>query len=184
MSHDPRSEVSADVRHRAARVRLACFDVDGVMTDGRLAYSEGGAETKSFHAHDGLGLQLLRENGFEVALITARTSPLVTRRAQELQIARVYQGEKDKLGRLTAIARELNLPLDAVSHMGDDLPDLACLARVGLAIAPANAHPWVLERVHWTTRRAGGQGAVREACDLLVAAHGRAATAVARYLPT
>jgi 3-deoxy-D-manno-octulosonate 8-phosphate phosphatase (KDO 8-P phosphatase) len=184
MSHDPRTEVSADVRHRAARVRLACFDVDGVMTDGRLAYTEAGAETKTFHAHDGLGLQLLRENGFEVALITARSSPQVARRAQELSIARVYQGEKDKLARLNTVARDLGVALEAVAYMGDDLPDLACLARVGLAIAPANAHPWVLERVHWKTLHAGGDGAVREVCDLLVAAHGRAATAVARYLPT
>ncbi len=184
MTHDPRTEVSADVRHRAARVRLACFDVDGVMTDGRLSYAEAGTESKSFHAHDGLGLQLLRENGFEVALITARTSPQVARRAQELSIARVYQGEKDKLARLNAVAKEMGIALDVVAYMGDDLPDLACLTRVGLAIAPANAHAWVLERVHWTTRRAGGHGAVREACDLLVAAHGRAATALARYLPT
>lgn len=168
---DP-ADLPADVRDRATRVRFAAFDVDGVLTDGRLPYLADGSEAKSFHVHDGLGLKLLRRAGIVVAWITARTSPVVARRADELGIDHLHQGETDKLARLRAIAGAHDLGLDQVAYMGDDLPDLACLARVGLAIAPANAHPWVRDRVHWRTRLAGGEGAVREACDLILAARG------------
>ncbi len=168
---DP-ADLPTDVRERAARVRLAAFDVDGVLTDGRLAYLADGSEAKSFHVHDGLGLTLLRRAGIEVAWITARTSQAVTRRATELGIDHLHQGETDKLARLRAIADRHDLGLDRVAYMGDDLPDLACLAHAGFAIAPANAHPWIRDRVHWRTRLAGGEGAVREACDLILAARG------------
>lgn len=166
------ADLPADVRERAARVRLAAFDVDGVLTDGRLVQLPDGGEAKSFHVHDGLGLKLLRRVGVAVAWITARTSPVVQRRAAELGIDHLHQGETDKLARLRAIAAERGLDLGAVAYMGDDLPDLPCLARAGFAIAPSNAHPWVRDRVHWRTRRAGGDGAVREACDLILVARG------------
>jgi 3-deoxy-D-manno-octulosonate 8-phosphate phosphatase (KDO 8-P phosphatase) len=168
---DP-ADLPADVRERAARVRLAVFDVDGVLTDGRLAYVAEGAEARTFHVRDGLGLKLLRRAGIVVAWISARTSPVVARRAHELGIDHLHQDETDKLARLCAIAGAHDLGLDQIAYMGDDLPDLPCLARVGLAIAPANAHPWVRDRVHWRTRLAGGEGAVREACDLILSARG------------
>jgi 3-deoxy-D-manno-octulosonate 8-phosphate phosphatase (KDO 8-P phosphatase) len=164
-------------------VRLAAFDVDGVMTDGRLGFSADGMESKQFHVLDGLGLRMLREHGITVAIITARSSGVVAARAQELGIAEVHQGQKDKLACLRGIAARLELGLDAVSYMGDDLPDLGCLLSVGLACAPPNAHHWVRERVHWRTQLAGGRGAVRELCDLLIAAQGGADAALARWLP-
>lgn len=166
------ADLPADVRERAARVRLAAFDVDGVLTDGRLSYLADGSEAKSFHVHDGLGLKLLRRAGIAVAWITARNSPVVAHRAAELGIDHLQQGETDKIARLRSLAAARGLDLREVAYMGDDLPDLACLARVGLAIAPANAHPWVRDRVHWRTRLEGGRGAVREACDLILAARG------------
>lgn len=166
------NEPPAELLERAARVRLAAFDVDGVMTDGRLAYLADGSEVKSFHVLDGHGIKLLRRAGIVVAWITARTSIVVERRAQELGVDRLHQGESNKLARLRALASEYSIDFAEIAYMGDDLPDLGCLARVGLAIAPANAHPAVAEHAHWLTRCSGGAGAVREACDLILTARG------------
>lgn len=157
---------------RARRVRLFGFDVDGTLTDGHLIYSADGHEAKAFHAQDGLGMSLLQRAGIVLALITARASPVVEQRGRELGIAHVHTRERDKLGCLQRIAAGLGLGLDEVGFMGDDLPDLAVLRAVGLAIVPANAHPWVLPAAHWTTPRSGGSGAARDACDLLLHARG------------
>jgi 3-deoxy-D-manno-octulosonate 8-phosphate phosphatase (KDO 8-P phosphatase) len=173
------ADLPADVRERAARVRLAAFDVDGVLTDGGLTDLGDGTEAKRFHVHDGLGLKLLQRAGIAIAWITARRGEAVARRARELGIERLYQGETDKLARLMAVASAVGVGLEAVAYMGDDLPDLACLARAGFAIAPANAHPWILAHVHWQTRLAGGAGAVREACDLILTARGDADRVIA-----
>jgi 3-deoxy-D-manno-octulosonate 8-phosphate phosphatase (KDO 8-P phosphatase) len=168
-SHD----ISDDVLARAARVRLACFDVDGVLTDGKLWYADGEQEIKAFHVHDGLGLKLLRDNGIEIALITARQSRVVEKRALELGIEHVYQGQKDKLGVFTMLLESFGLTAEQASYTGDDLPDLAVMRLAGLAIAVANAHPWIKPHAHWTTRHSGGNGAVREVSDLLLLAQGR-----------
>ena len=162
-----------DLLARASRIRLACFDVDGTLTDGRLTYDSAGNESKTFHVHDGQGLVLLRRAGIEVAMITARTSPMVARRGAELGV-RVHCGVGDKLTRLTALCEELGLDLDSVAFMGDDLPDLAPMRVAGFAVAPANAHPWTARHAHWQTAAAGGEGAARELCDLLLVAHGHA----------
>ena len=167
MPGDPLDTHPADVRDRAARVRLACFDVDGTLTDGRLMFDTDGRETKSFHVHDGLGLVLLRKAGIEVAFITARVSTIAERRAAELGLTEVHTGVADKLARVGEIATRLGIGMDEVSFMGDDLPDLPILVHAGLAVAPANAHPWIRERVHWRPRARGGEGAARELCDLL-----------------
>jgi len=168
---------------RAARVRLLALDVDGTLTDGSLGYSSDAAESKTFHVHDGLGLKLLREAGIAVALVTARRSPIVAARAEELGIEHLVQGSHDKAASLRAICAALGIATDQAAFMGDDLPDLPAMALAGLAIAPANAHPWVCERVHWVTRSEGGRGAAREACDGLLVAQGLAAAALARFLP-
>ena len=139
------ANVTDDVRQRAARIRLACFDVDGVLTDGRLSFDADGRESKSFHSQDGLGLKLLADFGIEVALITARDSPIVARRGAELGLAHVCQGEKDKLARLDALRAARGLDYAQVAFTGDDLPDLSCMLRVGLAVAVANAHPSIME---------------------------------------
>ncbi|WP_395624413.1 KdsC family phosphatase [Thermomonas sp.] len=158
---------------RAAKIRLVGFDVDGTLTDGRLHYASDGHETKSFHVQDGMGLVLLREAGIELALVSARISPLVAARGSELKIAHVHVGERSKLACMQRIAAGMGIGMDAVAFMGDDLPDLATLRAAGLAIAPANAHPWALAAAHWVAPRNGGEGAARDACDLILQAQGR-----------
>ncbi len=167
------ANLPTDLLERAARVRLAVFDVDGTLTDGRLWYAEDGHETKVFHVHDGLGLKRLQANGVKVALITARISHPVALRAQELDINHVYQGQGDKRTCLCELLDALHLRSDQAAYVGDDLPDLAPMRMVGLAVAVANAHPWIADAAHWQTCRRGGEGAAREVCDLILHAQGK-----------
>lgn len=182
MPCSPLDDLPPEIRDRAAGVRLAVFDVDGVLTDGHLWFTEDGRELKAFHVHDGLGLKRLRANGIEVAIITARLSHLVAQRSAELGIVHVYQGQDDKLACFEQLLHALDLRADEASYTGDDLPDLAVMQRAGLAVAVANAHPWVRERAHWSTRLPGGAGAVREVCDLLLCAQGHGEAELALYL--
>jgi len=163
----------ADVLARAAKIKLIGFDVDGTLTDGRLHYGTDSHEAKSFHVQDGMGLVLLRETGIELALVTARLSPVVAARGLELKIKHLHIGERSKLDCMRTIAEGMGIGMDAVAFMGDDLPDLATMREVGLAIAPANAHVWALSAAHWVTPRNGGMGAARDACDLLLHAQGK-----------
>ncbi|RZA17526.1 MAG: phenylphosphate carboxylase subunit delta [Lysobacteraceae bacterium] len=172
MTHAEMPAYPADVLERAARVRLFGFDVDGTLTDGRLHYGTDGHEAKSFHVQDGMGITLLRRAGIVLALVTARISPVVERRGRELQIAHVHTHERSKLACMQRIAAGMGIGMDAVAFMGDDLPDLATLRNAGLAIVPANAHPWVKPAAHWVTPRNGGEGAARDACDLVLQARG------------
>lgn len=178
---DPRS---ADLRRRAAAIRLVALDVDGTLTDGQLWFGSDGAEVKAFSVLDGMGLKLLRDNGIEVALITARQSRVVQLRARELGLVHVHQGSHDKLVTLREVCDTLGLSLDQAAFMGDDLPDLPAMHAAGLAVAPANAHPCVAARVHWQTQARGGHGAVRELCDLLLDAQGLSDAVLAQYWPT
>ncbi len=162
-----------EVVARARRIRLIGFDVDGTLTDGRLVYGGDGQDAKAFHVQDGMGLVLLREAGIQVALVTARNSSEVERRGRELGLPHVHVGERGKLACMQRIAVQLGVGMDEVAFMGDDLPDLAAMRAAGLAIAPANAHTWALDVAHWTTPRRGGEGAARDACDLLLHAQGR-----------
>jgi 3-deoxy-D-manno-octulosonate 8-phosphate phosphatase (KDO 8-P phosphatase) len=171
----------SDLLARAAGVRLVCFDVDGTLTDGRLLFDDEGRELKAFHVHDGLGMALLRRHGFEVVLVTARASAIVERRARELGV-RACTKVGDKLACVRGIAAELGMGMDAVAFMGDDLVDLSALQAAGLSVAPADAHAWVRERVHWRTVACGGFGAGRELCDLLLAAQGKAEAALEEAL--
>ena len=175
------NDLPADIRDRAARIKLAIFDVDGVLTDGRLVYAADGHESKAFHVHDGLGLKRLLAHHVEVAVITARLSLIVTERMAELGVAHVYQGQDDKLACFEQLLHALKLSTDEVAYVGDDLPDLAVMKRVGFSVAVANAHPWVRERAHWRTRLAGGCGAAREVCDLILGAQGRADAELALF---
>ncbi len=165
------ADFPADVVRRATGVRLACFDVDGVLTDGRLWYGADGESLKSFHVHDGLGLRMLMDAGIEVAIVTARSSPAVAARMGDLGVARIHQGVGDKLACVRTLAGELGCALDAVAFTGDDLPDAAAMGAVGFAVAVANARPELAALAHWTTRAPGGLGAVREVCDLLIHAN-------------
>jgi 3-deoxy-D-manno-octulosonate 8-phosphate phosphatase (KDO 8-P phosphatase) len=162
----------ADALERAARIRLIGFDVDGTLTDGGLQFDGDGREHKRFHVQDGLGLVLLRRVGIEVALVSARRSEVTLARGRELKVARLHIGERGKRDCMQRIATEMGIGMDEAAFMGDDLPDLAAMRAVGLAIAPANAHPWILPAAHWTTPHRGGDGAARDACDLLLHAQG------------
>ena len=168
------ANLTPDILARAAKIRLAVFDVDGTLTDGRLWYGEDGRETKAFHVHDGLGLKRLQANGVQVAIITARISHPVALRAEELDIAHVYQGQGDKRACLRELLDALGLTAAQAAFVGDDLPDLAPMRMAGLAVAVANAHPWLAGQAHWQTRHRGGDGAAREVCDLILLAQGKA----------
>lgn len=162
----------ADIVERAAAIRLACFDVDGTLTDGRLYFDTDGRESKAFNILDGQGLVLLRRSGIEVAFVTARDSAAAAHRARDLGV-RSHVGIGDKRVCVAELAAELGLSLAQVSFMGDDLADLPVMRTVGLAVAPASAHTWTRERAHWCTAARAGEGAARELCDLILHAQGR-----------
>jgi 3-deoxy-D-manno-octulosonate 8-phosphate phosphatase (KDO 8-P phosphatase) len=161
-----------DIRGKAAKIRLVIFDVDGVLTDGRLFFDEQGCEYKSFHSRDGLGINLLRQTGVEVAVISGRASQSVAQRMKNLGIAHVFQGQQNKLAAFETLCRDLDLTPDQVAHVGDDLLDLPIMSRVGLSIAVADAHHSILPYAHWRTASPGGAGAAREVCDLIMEAQG------------
>ena len=158
---------------RLAELRLVAFDVDGVFTDGRFYLSDDGVETKAFHTQDGYGVRRLIEAGIEVAVISGRRSGAVEKRMDELGVAHVVLGCKDKVAAMDELAASLGIEVRDCAYVGDDIPDLALLERVGFAVAVANAVQSVQERCDYITRRPGGAGAVREVCDLVVAASGR-----------
>jgi 3-deoxy-D-manno-octulosonate 8-phosphate phosphatase (KDO 8-P phosphatase) len=155
---------------RFARIKLLILDCDGVLTDGRLHITAEGEHTKVFHVRDGAGLVALQRAGIVVAIISGRDSGAVTRRAAELGIAHVRQGIHDKGATLSALLRELGLANDALGCVGDDTPDVPMLERATLAVAVADAHPTAHAVAHWITPSPGGHGAVRDVCDLLLAA--------------
>ena len=163
-------EVTQEILERARRVRLLVLDVDGVMTDGRLFITADGEHTKVFHVRDGAGLVALQRAGVVVAIISGRDSGAVTQRAAELGIAHVRQGIHDKGATLDALLRELGLANDTLGCVGDDTPDVPMLERAALAVAVADAHPTAHAAAHWITPSPGGRGAVRDVCDLLLAA--------------
>jgi 3-deoxy-D-manno-octulosonate 8-phosphate phosphatase (KDO 8-P phosphatase) len=167
----------------AREIRLAAFDVDGVMTDGRLYYSERGEELKVFDVRDGHGLKMLQESGVQLALITSRSSRAVALRAENLGIRRVHQGVADKLGTLRSLLEELRLEPAAVSFMGDDFVDLPVMRACGLAFTVPEAPQEVRDAAHHVTRAAGGRGAVREACELILRAQGNFDTQLGVHAP-
>lgn len=175
-------EASRDVLARATAIRLAIFDVDGVLTDGTLFFDLQGIEYKAFHTQDGLGIKLLRESGVEVAVISGRKSEIVGRRMESLGVRYCFQGFDDKLKAFGQLQAELGLTDAQVAHVGDDLPDVPLFRRAGLAVAVADAHPLAAERAHWLTTRNGGAGAAREVCDLIMHAQGTLDAALARFL--
>lgn len=161
-----------DVYELARAVRLAVFDVDGIMTDGRLYYSERGEELKVFDVRDGHGLKMLQESGVQLALITSRSSRAVALRAENLGIRHVYQGVGSKLSTLRMLLAELNLEPAAVSFMGDDFVDLPVMRSCGFACTVPEAPQEVRDVAHYVTRATGGRGAVRETCELILRAQG------------
>ena len=165
--------MSVEVAIRLAReVRLVTCDVDGVLTDGRIYVDDEGRETKAFHALDGVGLKMLMRAGIAVAWITGSSAPTVMHRARTLGVTRIVQSAEDKLTPWEALRSELGLAPAACAHMGDDLPDVPVFVRCGLAVSVPHAPPVVRARAHFVTKRDGGFGAVRELCELILAAQG------------
>jgi 3-deoxy-D-manno-octulosonate 8-phosphate phosphatase (KDO 8-P phosphatase) len=164
---------------RARRVRLAVFDVDGVMTDGTLYIGPRGEEFKAFNILDGHGVKMLQSAGIATAIISGRSSEAVARRAAELAIAHVAQGCADKAAEFEALRARLGLEAEACAFVGDDLPDLAVMRRCGLAVAVANAAQAVKDAAHYVTRAHGGRGAVREFCEVVLRAQGQLGAAAA-----
>jgi len=175
-------ERERDSWNRAKRVRLMLFDVDGVLTDGRLWYGPSGEALKAFCAADGQGIKLLMQSGIAVALLSGRTSPAVAVRAAELGVAHVLQGIDDKLAAFEALCARLGIPAHGAGFMGDDLVDLPVLRRCGFACAPREAHELIRSQVQYVARAPAGAGAAREICDLLMRSQGTLETALARYL--
>lgn len=175
--------ISPEFKARVSRIKLLLLDVDGVLTDGRLYFSNQGDELKTFHTLDGHGIKMLQKTGVKVGIITGRTSNLVAKRASDLGIGILVQGREDKWDALQEILQEHPLELDEIAFMGDDWPDLTVMCRVGLALTPANGHFSVVERSHWQSSLRGGEGAVREACDLIMHAQGTFDSILKPYLP-
>ncbi|WP_020559216.1 3-deoxy-manno-octulosonate-8-phosphatase KdsC [Thiofilum flexile] len=172
------------VLNRARLIQLVIFDVDGVLTDGRLYFNDAGEETKAFYARDGLGMRLLMDHGIKTAILTGRQSELVLHRARNLQmdLSLVYQGYRDKRPAFKQLLQQTGLQPEQIAYVGDDIVDLPVMAQVGLAIAVQDAHPMVKQHSHWVTEHQGGKGAVRDACELILSAQGHLDAIVARYL--
>ncbi len=154
----------------ASSIRCILTDVDGVMTDGRIVYDSAGAETKFFHVRDGLGIKLWMKCGFGFGIITARSSPMVTRRATELGITFVKQDCKKKWPAATEIIMSMGYTADQVAYIGDDLPDLTVMDQVGLSVAPADAARDVRDTADWVLEQRGGEGVLRELIERLLRA--------------
>lgn len=165
----------------AQKIKLILLDVDGVLTDGRLYYGNDGEELKAFDIQDGLGIKLLQKGGIDVGIITGRTSKLLTRRTEELDIELVVQGREDKLTALNEILEDRAINLKEIAFVGDDLPDLAVIRRVGMGITPANGNHIVASQALWQTKKGGGQGAVREVAELILNAQGKLEALLAPY---
>ena len=152
------------------KIQCLILDVDGIMTDGTIEYRPSGEHSKRFHVQDGYGIQRLSQSGVVIALISGKSSPCVTRRAQELGLIHVYQGITDKLTTFKKLAQTLGISADHCAFAGDDIQDQQLMQHVALAITVPNGVPEILATAQWQTQRAGGHGAVREICDVLRAA--------------
>ncbi|MCY4642147.1 MAG: 3-deoxy-manno-octulosonate-8-phosphatase KdsC [Gammaproteobacteria bacterium] len=170
------------VFNRAKAIRLALFDVDGVLTDGNIYIDNHGTEMKAFNTHDGHGIRLLLHYGIEVGVITGRASKALEYRMQDLQVRHVYQSCKDKFLAFQNLLSKLNLEEHQAAFVGDDIFDLQVMSRCGLAVAVANAHTIVKQHAHCETENSGGHGAAREVCELLLDAQGLLDTAISHNL--
>lgn len=164
--------VSAAIIARAKKIKVVIFDVDGVMTDGGLTIGDDGQEYKTFHSQDGLGMKLLKQSGVEMAIITGRSSKVVTQRAESTGIAHFYQGVDDKLAAFLDLIKKMNIRADEIAFVGDDVVDMPPMLRCGLAISVPDAPDSVKANVHYVTQKSGGRGAVREICELIMQAQG------------
>ncbi|MCP3688372.1 MAG: 3-deoxy-manno-octulosonate-8-phosphatase KdsC [Gammaproteobacteria bacterium] len=170
------------IKDKASAVRLVIFDIDGVLTNGGLQFDNQGREYKTFNSLDGQGIRMLLECGIEVAIITGRQSDLVEHRMRDLGVELIYQGNRDKRPAFAELLNKTGLQASQVAYLGDDLPDLPVMSRVGLAIAVQNAHAFVKQQADWETKASGGTGAAREACDFILSVQGKLDAKQASYL--
>jgi len=178
----PRSEQWQRCLDRAKAVKLLLLDVDGVLTDGSITYSENGDEIKTFNARDGFGINMVRTIGVEVGIITARKSLALERRVKDLSLSLVFQGVRYKVRSFHEIIEQLQIKPWEAAYVGDDWLDLPLLKLVGLAVAVNDALPEVRELAHFVTANPGGRGAVREVCDLIIAAKGQRQALLTKYM--
>ncbi len=161
-----------NLKLKAKNIKLVAFDIDGVMTDGSLTYHEDGSESKTFNAKDGQGIVMLNKAGIKTAIITAKSSPVVLKRAEVLGIAKVFVGQKNKLKALNSLIEEFKITENEVAYMGDDYPDLAVIKQVGLSSCPNDAIEEVKKNAAFVSSFGGGHGAVREFCDFILYSKG------------
>jgi 3-deoxy-D-manno-octulosonate 8-phosphate phosphatase (KDO 8-P phosphatase) len=174
--------LSPDLAARAAKIRVILLDVDGVLTDGKVQIHGDGTESKSFDIKDGIALVWAQRLGLTVGILSARASASTTQRAAQLGITLVFQGVASKIDTYDQMVGDVCVDDEQVAYMGDDVVDLAVLERVGLAAAPADAVDEVRSRVHWVSRRGGGDGAVRELIELILQAQNLWEGVIASYL--
>jgi len=172
---------SPEVIEKSKKIKLVIFDVDGVLTDGRIICDNYGNEIKNFDVNDGFGITLLKRAGIKCVILTAAGTPLVTRRAKTLKIDKVYQKCHYKIEAYKKVKKKFKVNDEEICFIGDDLIDIPLLKRVGLAICPRNAMPEVKDFSHYVSGKDGGRGAVREICDLILRAQGAWKTVTLRY---
>ena len=170
-----------DIYERARKIRVAIFDVDGVLTDGALYYADSGEELKAFSVHDGHGLRMLRESGVAPAIISSRSSRSLEARARNLGIELLFQGAADKLAALSELLGRCGIGGEACAYAGDDLLDLPVMKRCGLAVAVPDAPALVRRRAQYVTRARGGHGAAREICEIILHAQGSLTARLGEY---
>lgn len=171
-----------DLIQAASKVKLLVLDVDGILSNGHIIYDANGVETKCFNVKDGMGVKSVKLAGVKTAIITGRSSSMVNQRAKEMGIDYVIQGRDDKLEALKQLLLDLPIELEECAYMGDDLPDIKALQSVGFSATVPNAHSEVLSRVMMVTTNAGGEGAVREVCDLILKGHGKYQEYISQYV--
>ncbi len=172
---------SSDIIERAKKIKLLALDVDGVLTDGRIIYGSYGDELKNFDVNDGLGILLVKRAKFKCVILTAKGARVVTKRAKELRVDKVYQNFHYKIEAFKKIRAKFKVKEEEICFVGDDLIDIPILKRVGLAVSPPNAMDDVKKFAHFITKKSGGRGAIREVCDLLLKAQGKWEKVTARY---
>ncbi|MGM8870699.1 KdsC family phosphatase [Psychrobacter sp. 2Y5] len=174
-----------DLIKKAGKVKMLVLDVDGILSNGQIIYDANGVETKAFSVQDGVGIKALARYGILTAIITGRRSPMVDKRAKEIGIDYVVQGRDDKVVALKELMAMVDKVADITTadcaYMGDDLPDIKAMQTVGFAVTVPNAHSEVINRSDMVTTRAGGYGAVREICDLILKGHGHYEEYIAGY---
>ena len=172
----------SDVSTKAADIKLVIFDVDGVLTNGGLFFGDSGEEYKMFNSKDGHGMKMLQDSGVHIAIITGRSSNVVTQRMINLGVEHVFQGVEDKNLAYQELKAQLGIDDNNIAYMGDDVIDLPVMSKVGLPMAVADAHPVVIENAAWTSQHKGGHGAAREACEMIMLAQGTLAPMIQGYL--